>query len=118
MRVAFGKMKRIWISIGLVVSFSMTGLTRDIPAGDPVQNVPPQRPSSSEKSGGQPNLDGVVEVSFRVDGQGKVQIVRINSTSPQLADYVIRKLEKVRLEQGSSDTGKIIKYNFVFKRQA
>jgi len=77
-----------------------------------------QKPSGIEKGTSKPNLDGLVEVSFRVDGQGKVQIVGINSTSPQLADYVIKKLEKVRLEQGSTEAGKIIKYSFVFKRQA
>jgi hypothetical protein len=66
----------------------------------------------------EPNLDGVVEVSFKIDNVGKVQILNINSTSPQLADYVIKKLGKIQLEQGNSQVGKVIRYRFVFKKQA
>jgi hypothetical protein len=66
----------------------------------------------------EPNLDGVVEVSFRLDNLGKVQILNINSTSPQLSDYVIKKLSKIQLASSNSEIGKIIKYRFVFKKQA
>ena len=40
-------------------------------------------------------LEGTVEVSFKIDGAGKVEILNINATSPQLADYVIKKLKKI-----------------------
>ncbi len=100
------------------MSLSMTGLTLDVLMRYPNQNPSLQKPLGIDKSESRPNLDGVVEVNFRVDGLGKVQIVSINSTSPQLADYVIKKLEKVKIEQGSSEAGKIVKYSFVFKRQA
>ncbi|MBX7051037.1 MAG: hypothetical protein K1X54_03280 [Flavobacteriales bacterium] len=66
----------------------------------------------------EPNLDGVVEVSFKIDQMGKVQILNINSTSPQLSEYVIKKLSKIQLEEGNSQVGKVIKYRFVFKKQA
>ncbi|GEM_PF-2153110 len=66
----------------------------------------------------EPNLDGVVEVSFKIDNLGKVQILNINSTSPQLSDYVIKKLGKIQLDEGTSQLGKVIKYRFVFKKQA
>ena len=66
----------------------------------------------------EPNLDGVVEVSFKIDQLGKVQILNINSTSPQLSEYVIKKLSKIQLEEGNSQVGKVIKYRFVFKKQA
>jgi hypothetical protein len=66
----------------------------------------------------EPNLDGVVEVSFRLDSEGKVQILNINSTSPQLSDYVIKKLNRIQLDGSNSELGKIIKYRFVFKKQA
>ncbi len=65
-----------------------------------------------------PNLDGVVEVSFKIDNLGKVQILNINSTSPQLSDYVIKKLGKIQLDEGTTQLGKVIKYRFVFKKQA
>lgn len=65
-----------------------------------------------------PNMDGIVEVSFKIDNLGKVQILNINSTSPQLADYVIKKLGKIQLQEGDSQIGKVIRYRFVFKKQA
>ncbi|MBL0315531.1 MAG: hypothetical protein IPP69_07010 [Flavobacteriales bacterium] len=66
----------------------------------------------------EPNLDGVVEVSFKIDQLGKVQILNINSTSPQLSEYVIKKLSKIQLSEGNTQVGKVIKYRFVFKKQA
>ncbi|MEN9348895.1 MAG: hypothetical protein RLZZ77_2406 [Bacteroidota bacterium] len=64
------------------------------------------------------DLDGTVEVSFRIDGSGKVEIISINATSPQLADYVIKKLSKIQLQKGDPQIGQVIKYRFVFKKQA
>jgi hypothetical protein len=86
-------------------------------------DIPPQKgrsksQDSKTKNDPEPNLDGIVEVSFKIDNVGKVQILNINSTSPQLSDYVIKKLSKIQLEQGDSQIGKVIKYRFVFKKQA
>lgn len=62
-------------------------------------------------------LEGTVEVSFRIDMGGKVEILKINASSPQLADYVIKKLSKIQLEKGDPQIGQVIKYRFVFKKQ-
>ncbi len=74
-----------------------------------------QRPPKEIK---EKDLDGTVEVSFRIDGTGKVEIISINATSPQLADYVIKKLNKIQLQKGDPQIGQVIKYRFVFKKQA
>ncbi len=66
----------------------------------------------------QPNLDGLVEVSFKIDASGKIQIVHINSTSPQLTEYVVNKLSKIKLSNDTAPDGKVITYRFVFKKQA
>ena len=66
----------------------------------------------------QPNLDGLVEVSFKIDAAGKIQIVHINSTSPQLTEYVVNKLSKIKLSNDTAPDGKVITYRFVFKKQA
>jgi len=66
----------------------------------------------------QPNLDGLVEVSFKIDASGKIQIVHINSTSPQLTEYVVNKLSKIKLSNDTAPDGKLITYRFVFKKQA
>jgi hypothetical protein len=82
-----------------------------------------QRDSSTQnqrqnKDPEQPNLDGLVEVSFRVDNTGRIQIVHINSTSTQLTEYVVKKLTKIKLNTESGSEGKVITYRFVFKKQA
>lgn len=66
----------------------------------------------------QPNLDGLVEVSFKIDAAGKIQIVHINSTSAQLTEYVVNKLSKIKLSNDTAPDGKVITYRFVFKKQA
>lgn len=83
--------------------------------GDHGIHVQKQTPEQEDP---EPNMDGVVEVSFQIDTQGKVQIININSTSPQLAEYVIKKLNKIQLDKSDSQIGKIIRYRFVFKKQA
>ena len=71
-----------------------------------------------KKEPDQPNMDGLVEVSFKVDATGKIQIVHINSTSPQLTEYVVKKLSKIKLDNNTGSNGKVITYRFVFKKQA
>ena len=66
----------------------------------------------------QPNMDGLVEVSFKIDAAGKIQIVHINSTSAQLTEYVVNKLSKIKLSNDTAPDGKVITYRFVFKKQA
>jgi outer membrane biosynthesis protein TonB len=78
---------------------------------------PDQRPRQKQTTV-QGNLEGTVEVSFKIDAQGHVEILSLASTSPQLADYVIKKLAQVKLEKGDPQVGQVIKYRFVFKKQA
>ncbi len=74
--------------------------------------------TSTKPTDPEPNVNGVVEVSFKIDNTGKVQVVSMNATSPQLAEYVMQKLNKIQLQQVSAELGKIIHYRFVFKKQA
>jgi hypothetical protein len=78
---------------------------------------PPQKEQTKEDEAVK-NLEGTVEVSFKIDGMGRVQIVNMNASNPQLADYVIKKLNKIKLNKSETQDGKIIKYRFVFKKQA
>lgn len=85
--------------------------------------VSAQRDSSTQrrhqvKDPDQPNMDGLVEVSFKIDETGRIQIVHINSTSTQLTEYVVKKLTKIKLDTESGSEGKVITYRFVFKKQA
>lgn len=101
----------------VMLSGAFTAFTCDHSAGRPPQkSIDGGQGTKSDDP--EPNLDGIVEVSFKIDNLGKVQILNINSTSPQLADYVIKRLGKIQLEQGNSQIGKVIKYRFVFKKQA
>ena len=66
----------------------------------------------------QPNMDGLVEVSFKIDAAGIIQIVHIDSTSPQLTEYVVNKLGKIKLTNETKSDGRVITYRFMFKKQA
>jgi len=96
-------------------------------ASSVVSSVYAQKPivrTSSQKEPNQQNqvikseVEGTVEVSFKIDNGGKVQILEMNATSQALADYVIKKLSKIQLEKSDYQSGQIIKYRFVFKKQA
>lgn len=64
-------------------------------------------------------LEGTVEVSFMINAEGKAQILKINASNPALVDYVVKKLNKIQLEgESNSQVGQVIKYRFVFKKQA
>lgn len=112
-------MKRIWLTSALVFALAafVTASSSERSARFTPKDHHTQRLPNQPKKDTQPNLDGVVEVSFTIDNQGKVQIVNINSTNPQLAEYVIKKLGKVKLTDGPSEPGKVVKYSFVFKKQ-
>jgi hypothetical protein len=78
-----------------------------------------QKPNKKAKTAeSQPNMDGVVEVSFKIDPVGKIQIVDLVSTSPQLSEYVLKKLAKIQINELTEEVGKVIKYRFTFKKQA
>jgi hypothetical protein len=102
------------ITLGILFSFlQLTNPSWAINSlGRPVEQKPAKKQVDD-----QPNMDGVVEVSFKIDGQGKIQIVDLVSTSPQLSEYVLKKLAKIQINEQSADSGKVIKYRFTFKKQ-
>lgn len=66
----------------------------------------------------QQNMQGTVDVSFQIDNDGNLKIIQINSSNPELIDYVVSKLKKIHLDKEDSSIGQTIKYRFVFKKQA
>jgi hypothetical protein len=66
----------------------------------------------------QENMQGTVDVSFQIDLEGHLKIIQINSTNPELIDYVVTKLKKIQLDKEDGNVGQTIKYRFVFKKQA
>lgn len=63
-------------------------------------------------------FQGTVEVSFRIEADGTVDIVNINANNPELIEYVIAKLQKIKLDPSYQNLGKTIKYRFQFKKEA
>jgi outer membrane biosynthesis protein TonB len=64
------------------------------------------------------SMEGTVEVSFKINDDGEVNILNIKSSNPDLIDYVVKKLKKIKLEESDDGSGQTIKYRFVFKKQA
>lgn len=95
-------------------------LEQRIPAIDhlPFPQQPPTEQAPISQDDKVNELEGTVEVAFKIDAQGKVNILNINASNPKLIDYVVKKLSKIQLDQGESQSGKVIKYRFVFKKQA
>lgn len=63
-------------------------------------------------------LKGIVEVSFRIDTEGKVDILGIQSNNPELIKYVVARLESVKFDPKQYAPGKTINYRFSFGKQA
>ncbi len=113
-------MKRIWLTFYLLTTLSSLGWSSVLPNQSTQfkRTHYAQKAPEKKKDTPEPNIDGVVEVSFRIDAQGKLQIITIDATNPQLADYVLKKLGKVQISQSDAQIGKVVKYSFVFKKQA
>ena len=117
-------MKSLLISLSLV--FLVVSTTMGVqpfgpgkPATHPPQlQQPPTEQAPISQDDKTNELEGTVEVAFKIDAQGKVNILNINASNPKLIDYVVKKLSKIQLDQGDSQSGKVIKYRFVFKKQA
>ena len=60
---------------------------------------------------------GVIEVSFKIDKNGEVEITTINSDNPELIGYIIQRLKKIKLDPDIYHTGQVIKYKFDFNKQ-
>jgi hypothetical protein len=64
-----------------------------------------------------PDRYGEVEATFRINERGETEIIETRSVSEYLADYVAKKLEKVRLGPNDKNLGQVIRYRFVFQKQ-
>ncbi|MFT5183410.1 MAG: hypothetical protein ACI84C_000536 [Flavobacteriales bacterium] len=60
---------------------------------------------------------GVIEVSFKIDKNGEVEVTSINSDNPELIGYIMQRLKKIKLDPAIYHTGQVIKYKFDFNKQ-
>lgn len=90
-------------------------------------NGDPQKDQKTQTVGDSTQVDvtfpvtqfqGTVEVSFKIEKDGTINIVNINANNPELIEYVIAKLGKIQLDPAYRDIGKTIKYRFKFKKEA
>lgn len=64
------------------------------------------------------NHEGVVEVVMKVDQKGQWKVVNMAATNEELAKYVLSKLKEYNMQSGNKSVGQVVKYRFVFKKQA
>jgi hypothetical protein len=64
------------------------------------------------------NHEGVVEVVMKVDQKGQWKVVNMAATNEELAKYVLSKLKEYNMQANSKSVGQVVKYRFVFKKQA
>jgi len=64
------------------------------------------------------NMHGTVLATFVVDNEGKLEILDMKSTNPELSDYVRGKLDKVDLEDNNGGIWRKTTIRFVFKKEA
>lgn len=61
-------------------------------------------------------LAGSVDVEFTVNNNGRIEVLGIDASSPELMDYVTRKLRTIKLSS-QGDPGRVMRYRFVFRQQ-
>ncbi len=64
------------------------------------------------------NHEGVVEVVMKVDQKGQWKVVNMAATNEELAKYVLSKLKEYNMQASTKSVGQVVKYRFVFKKQA
>lgn len=64
------------------------------------------------------DMTGVVEVTFVVDTEGRIEVLSATSDNDVLCDYVVRKLGKVDIGDNPSGTWKTSHVRFVFRPEA
>jgi hypothetical protein len=64
------------------------------------------------------NQEGVVEVVMKVDQKGQWKVVNMAATNEELAKYVLSKLKDYSPQTNNKTVGQVVKYRFVFKKQA
>lgn len=59
----------------------------------------------------------LVDIRFKIDLEGKVQVVSVEASNAKLVDYVIKKLQAITLEPNPEEMDRIYRYKFRFKDQ-
>ena len=63
------------------------------------------------------DMCGDVSVSFTVTNKGKIDVLKIDSSNPDLIPFVMRRLDKVALPLNDSTIGTTKSYIFTFKKE-
>lgn len=63
------------------------------------------------------DMHGTVIATFVVDREGKLEVLDLKSTNPNLIDYVRGKLAKVDLKDGNDGIWRKTSVRFVFKKE-
>ncbi|MBL4592568.1 MAG: hypothetical protein JKX68_01990 [Flavobacteriales bacterium] len=61
------------------------------------------------------NRTDFVKVSFRINKEGRIEILALNYSDEKIKMHLINKLSKIKIED-SHDVEKIYNYNFSFKK--
>lgn len=59
----------------------------------------------------------LVDIRFKIDMEGKVQVVSVEASNAKLVDYVITKLQSISLAPNPEEMDRIYRYKFRFKDQ-
>lgn len=103
----------LWLTISLLLgSFNLVSDSLKVEN----EKTTPQKSTTAEPTTKQ--LHGEVEVSFKIGGDGKADIISIESENPDLVEYVRLKLNKIQLEKDDINIDEVITYRFIFKKEA
>ena len=56
-----------------------------------------------------------VDVTFKIDEEGKAVVLEVESDNPKLVAYVLEKFEKIEVSKDNYYRGKVMRYRFTFK---
>lgn len=59
--------------------------------------------------------EAIVYASFTVSADGKVSVIEVNGTDESMRMHVIHQLEKMKIDIGNAEAGKIYAVKFNFK---
>jgi hypothetical protein len=59
-------------------------------------------------------IEGTVYVSFTIDNQGKISVLRFNAENQELANYVVEELKVMNINSDDVENEKIYNMKFVF----
>jgi len=65
----------------------------------------------------QSNMEGEVSVSFSITPEGTVNVIKIDSSNPNLIPYVMRRLNKIELPLNDITIGTTQSYIFNFTKE-